>query len=146
MTDPPEDGEDRRASRAIDLVADTIGSDVVVHTYWGAIPEKPYAHLMDANVDAIGFDFVADHEQNLYNIQEYGTKESVALGVVDGKNTLVETPAEIAERIEWVTGNVPAQEFETVYATANTELFYLPVNRFEAKLDALAAAPEEVSL
>ena len=146
VTDPPEDGEDRRASRAIDRVADAVDSDVVVYTYWGAIPEKPYAHLMDADVDAIGFDFVADHERNLYNIQEYGTKESVALGVVDGKNTLVETPAEIAERIEWVTENVPAQEFETVYATANTELFYLPVNRFEAKLESLAAAPAEVEL
>jgi 5-methyltetrahydropteroyltriglutamate--homocysteine methyltransferase len=146
VTDPPADGEDERVSRAVDAVAAATDADVVVHTYWGAIPEKPYAHLMDADVDAIGFDFVADHEQNLYNIQEYGTKDSVALGVVDGKNTLVETPEEIAERIEWVAENVPAEEFETVFATANTELFYLPVNRFEAKLDALAAGAEEVSL
>jgi 5-methyltetrahydropteroyltriglutamate--homocysteine methyltransferase len=146
VTDPPGEGEDRRASRAVDRVADAVETDVVVHTYWGAIPEKPYAHLMDADVDAIGLDFVSDHEKNLYNIQEYGTKDSVALGVVDGKNTLVETPEEIAERIEWVAENVPAEEFETVFATANTELFYLPVNRFEAKLDALAAGAEEVSL
>ena len=76
----------------------------------------------------------------------HSMRSAISAGVVDGKNTLVETPAEIAERIEWVAENVPAQEFETVYATANTELFYLPVNRFEAKLDALAAAPEEVSL
>ena len=145
VTDPPSDGEDARASAAIDRVADAVDAEVVVHTYWGAIPEKPYAHLMDADVDAIGFDFVADHEQNLYNIQEYGTKDSVALGVVDGKNTLVETPAEIADRVEWVRENAPAQEFETVYATANTELFYLPVNKFEAKLESLAAAPGEVS-
>ena len=145
VTDPPADGEDARASAAIDRVAGAVDADVVVHTYWGAIPEKPYAHLMDANVDAIGFDFVADHEENVYNIQEYGTKDSIALGVVDGKNTLVETPAEIAERVEWVRENVPAQEFETVYATANNELFYLPVNKFEAKLESLAAAPGEVS-
>ena len=145
VTDPPSDGEDARASAAIDRVADAVDAEVVVHTYWGAIPEKPYAHLMDADVDAIGFDFVADHEENVYNIQEYGTKDSVALGVVDGKNTLVETPAEIADRVEWVRENAPAQEFETVYATANTELFYLPVNKFEAKLESLAAAPGEVS-
>ena len=145
VTDPPSDGEDARASAAIDRVADAVDAEVVVHTYWGAVPEKPYAHLMDADVDAIGFDFVADHEENVYNIQEYGTKDSVALGVVDGKNTLVETPAEIADRVEWVRENAPAQEFETVYATANTELFYLPVNKFEAKLESLAAAPGEVS-
>jgi 5-methyltetrahydropteroyltriglutamate--homocysteine methyltransferase len=148
VADPPGDGEDRRASDAIDAVAGAVpvDTDVVVHTYWGAIPEKPYAHLMDAAVDAIGFDLVADHDRTLYNIQEYGTKPSVALGVVDGKNTSVESPAEIAERVEWVLDNLPAESFETIYATANTELFYLPVNKFEAKLEALAAAPAEVEL
>jgi 5-methyltetrahydropteroyltriglutamate--homocysteine methyltransferase len=142
----PDDGEDERASEAIDHVATAVDADVVVHTYWGAIPEKPYAHLMDADIDAVGFDFVADHETNVYNIQEYGTKDSIALGVVDGQNTLVETPEEIAERIEWVDDSVPAQTFDTVYATSNTELFYLPQNKFEAKLDALADGVEEVSL
>ncbi|MEF8807320.1 methionine synthase [Natronomonas sp.] len=142
----PDEGEDERASEAIDTVASAVDTEVVVHTYWGAIPEKPYAHLMDADVDAIGFDFVSDHEANLYNIQEYGTKDSIALGVVDGQNTLVESPADIAERIEWVDDNVPAQAFDTVYASSNTELFYLPQNKFEEKLDALADATEEVSL
>jgi 5-methyltetrahydropteroyltriglutamate--homocysteine methyltransferase len=148
VTDPPNDDEDRRASAAIDRVADAVPAetDVVVHTYWGAIPEKPYAHLMDADVDAIGFDLVAEQDRTMYNIQEYGTTESVALGVVDGKNTLVESPGEIAERVEWVESNVPAQSFETIYVTANTELFYLPVNKFEAKLEALAAAPAAVEL
>jgi 5-methyltetrahydropteroyltriglutamate--homocysteine methyltransferase len=142
----PDDGADERASEAIDRVATAVDADVVVHTYWGAIPEKPYAHLMDADIDAVGFDFVSDHETNVYNIQEYGTKDSIALGVVDGQNTLVETPEEIAERIEWVDDSVPAQTFDTVYATSNTELFYLPQNKFEAKLDALADGVEEVSL
>ena len=145
VTDAPEDGEDERASRAIDAVASSTDADVVVHTYWGSIPEKPYAHLMDADIDAIGFDFVSDHEGSVYNIQEYGTKDEIALGVVDGQNTLVEEPTEIAERIEWVREQVPAEAFDRIYATSNTELFYLPTNRAEAKLDALAAAPAEVS-
>jgi 5-methyltetrahydropteroyltriglutamate--homocysteine methyltransferase len=138
----PGDGLDEAASEAIDTVAAAVGSEVVVHTYFGAIPEKPYAHLMDADVDAIGFDFVSDHETTIYNLQEYGTKESIAMGVVDGQNTLVESPEEIRERIAWVEEQIPAQTFETVYATANTELFYLPTNKAEAKLDALAAAAE----
>ena len=145
VTDAPAGGEDERVSEAIDTVAAAADADVVVHTYWGSIPEKPYAHLMDADVDAIGFDFVSDHEGSLYNIQEYGTKDEIALGVVDGQNTLVESPEEIAERIEWVESQISAQEFERIYATANTELFYLPTNKADAKLDALAAAPAEVS-
>jgi 5-methyltetrahydropteroyltriglutamate--homocysteine methyltransferase len=141
VTDAPADGEDERASEAIDAVATAIDAEVVVQTYWGALEEKVHAHLLDADVDAVGYDFVTDHEQNLYNINEYGTKDDVALGLVDGQNTLVETPEEIRERIEWVADQT-ANDFETVYATANTELFYLPVNKFEAKLEALATAAE----
>jgi len=141
----PGEGADERASEAIDTVASAVDADVVAHTYWGALDEKVYAHLMDAAVDAIGFDLVADHEQNVYNVQEYGTKDDVALGLVDGQNTFVETPETIRERVEWFVEQTDG-DYDTVYATANTELFYLPQNKFEAKIEALAdaAAIEEV--
>lgn len=140
VEEPPGDGEDATASEAIDTVASAIDTDVVVHTYFGALPEKVHAHLLDADIDAVGYDFVSDHEETLYNINEYGTKDDIALGIVDGQNTRVEEASTIRERIEWVQDNTPAADFETVYATANTGLFYLPMNRFEAKLDALADA------
>ncbi len=117
-------------------------AEVVVHPFYGALEEKTYAHLMDADVDAIGFDLVSDHEQNVYNVQEYGTKGSVALGVVDGQNTLVEEPATVRERFDWFTEQVPAQSFERAYLTSNTELFYLPVNKAEAKAETLATAAD----
>jgi 5-methyltetrahydropteroyltriglutamate--homocysteine methyltransferase len=100
---------------------------------------------MDADVDAIGFDFVTETEDALYNINEYGTKDQVALGLVDGGNTLVESPETIRDRVEWVDERTHTG-FERVYVTSNTELFYLPVNKFEAKLGALgdAAALAEV--
>ncbi|MCD2204169.1 5-methyltetrahydropteroyltriglutamate--homocysteine methyltransferase [Halobacterium sp. KA-6] len=145
VTNPPEEGEDERASEAIDTVADAVDADVVAHTYWGALEEKVHAHLLDAGVDAIGYDFVTSHEDNLYNVTEYGTKDSVALGVVDGQNTLVESPETIRDRVDWFRDSVPdAIEFDDAYVTANTGLFYLPVNRFEQKLQALADATHEV--
>jgi 5-methyltetrahydropteroyltriglutamate--homocysteine methyltransferase len=135
----PDDDYAALARVAIDTVADATDADVVVHSYWGALEEKVYAHLMDADVDAIGFDVVTgDRSKTLYNINEYGTKDSVALGLVDGQNTLVESPETVRDRIEWVQNQIPAQEFDTVYATSNTELFYLPVNKSQEKLAALA--------
>jgi 5-methyltetrahydropteroyltriglutamate--homocysteine methyltransferase len=141
VTDAPGDGVDERASEAIDAVASAADAEVVVQTYWGALEEKVHAHLLVAGIDAVGYDFVSDHEANLYNINEYGTKADIALGLVDGQNTLVETPGVIRERIDWVDEQT-TNDFETVYATVNTELFYLPVNKFEAKLDALASVAE----
>jgi len=146
VTDPPAEGEDERASDAIDTVAQAADADVVAHTYWGALEEKVHAHLLDAGVDAVGYDFVTNYEDNLYNVTEYGTKDSVALGVVDGQNTLVESPETIRERVDWFRDSVPeAIEFDDAYVTANTGLFYLPVNRFEQKLQALADATAEVT-
>jgi len=136
---PPGDGIDERASEAIDAVATATDAEVVLQPYWGALDEKVHAHVLDADVDALGYDLVSDPEATVYNVQEYGTRDDVALGLVDGQNTLVESPETIAERIDWFTEQVPAQDFGTIYATANTELFYLPVNKFEAKLDALGA-------
>ncbi|WP_435066476.1 5-methyltetrahydropteroyltriglutamate--homocysteine methyltransferase [Haloplanus sp. C73] len=145
VENPPEDDVDELASEAIDRVAAATDADVVVHTYWGAVPEKTYAHLMDADVDAIGFDFVTDADASLYNINEYGTKDQIAMGLVDGQNTLVESPETIRDRVEWVQDQTQP-DFDRAYVTSNTELFYLPVNKFEDKLQALgdAAALAEV--
>jgi 5-methyltetrahydropteroyltriglutamate--homocysteine methyltransferase len=145
LESPPGDGADERASEAIDTVAGAVDADVVAHTYWeshggdGGIDEKVYAHLLDADIDAVGFDLVANHEDNAYVISEYGCTDDVALGVVDGQNTLVESPEEVCERVEWALSNTPGTDFETVYATVNTPTFYLPSGKFEEKLAALGA-------
>ncbi|MDQ2049592.1 5-methyltetrahydropteroyltriglutamate--homocysteine methyltransferase [Natronolimnohabitans sp. A-GB9] len=138
----PEDGQDERASEAIDQVATAVDADVVVQPYWGALEEKVYAHLLDADIDAVGFDFVANQDDNLYNIQEYGATDDAALGLADGQNTLVEDPEAIRDRVEWVEDKLQVTEFETVYLTTNTETFYLPYGKFEEKLEVLAEAAE----
>ncbi|WP_306052331.1 5-methyltetrahydropteroyltriglutamate--homocysteine methyltransferase [Natronococcus wangiae] len=138
----PEDGLDKRASEAIDRVASATDADVVVQPYWGALEEKVYAHLLDADVDAVGFDFVASREDNVYNLQEYGATDDVSLGLADGQNTLVEDPEAIRDRVDWVYEQIPVTDFETVYLTTNTETFYLPYGKFEEKLAVLAEAAD----
>ena len=141
VTNPPGTARGEAVSEAIDEVATAADADVVVHTYWDAFGEETYAHLLDADVDAVGYDLVADAETSAEVAAEYGTPDSVAVGVVDGQNTLVESPETIRERVQWFEGRLPeAVDVETVYVTSNTELFYLPVNRFEEKLAALGAA------
>lgn len=146
VVNPPEDGEDARASEAIDAVANATDADVVVQPYFGSLTEKVHAHVLDADIDALGYDLVTDHEGCLSNINEFGTTDSVSLGLVDGQNTLVESPETVAERVDWFEDNTPVNEFEKEYLTTNTEPFYLPYNKFEEKLAVLgeAARLEEV--
>ncbi len=143
VTAPPDNDLAAAVPDAIDTVAGATDADVVVHTYFGALDEKTYAHLMDADVDALGLDVVAaDREQTVYNAVEYGVADHVALGVADGQNTLVESPETLRDRAEWFAEQVPATDFERVYLSTNTEPFYLPVNKHRAKLDAVGAAAD----
>ncbi len=144
VTDAPADGEESTATDAISTVAEATDAEVVVQTSYGALGEKLYAHLVDeAGADALGLDLVAgDRDDTVYNVQEFGATDSLALGLVDGQNTLVEEPETLAERVEWFESQVPAEAFDRTYLTPNTELFYLPANKYRAKLNALAAAVE----
>jgi len=147
VTDAPGEEFQERASQAIDAVADATDAEVVVQSYWGSYDEKTYAHLMDADVDALGFDFIAgDRDTHLYNINEYGTKESISLGLIDGQNTQVETVETVRDRLDWVPNQIPGQEFDTVYATPNTELAYLPVSKYREKLAVLGEAVAETEV
>ena len=144
VTNPPAEGAESTATDAIATVADATDADVVVQTAYGALGEKLYAHLVDeAGADALGLDLVAgDRDDTVYNVQEFGSTDSLALGLVDGQNTLVEEPETLAERVEWFESQVPNEGFDRTYLTPNTELFYLPANKYRAKLNALAAATE----
>ncbi|MFB6250712.1 MAG: 5-methyltetrahydropteroyltriglutamate--homocysteine methyltransferase [Halobellus sp.] len=143
VTSPPGDDLAPEVPEAIDTVASATDAEVVVHTYFGALEEKTYAHLLDADLDAVGFDIVAgDRKQTVYNASEYGCPSDVALGLADGQNTLVETAETLHERASWFTEQVPSTDFETVYLTTNTEPFYLPVTKFREKLSALSAAAD----
>jgi len=136
----PGDGLDERASEAIGAVATATDAEVAVQPVYGALEERVYAHLLDADIDAVGFDLVSDHDANVYNAQEYGATDDVLLGLVDGRNTLVESPETIRERVEWFQEQTPAADYGRIYVTANTDLFFLPTNRFGEKLEALATA------
>ena len=142
VTDPPGDGTDERAADAVDRVARATDAPVVVGTAWAAFEEKPYAHLLDAAIDAVGFDFVnGARDRTLYCINEYGTTDDVALGVTDAQNTRVEDPETIADRAEWVHDQTHGS-FDRTYLTHTTGAFFLPVNRHREKLAALAEGAE----
>ena len=144
VTNPPAEGEESTATDAIATVADATDADVVVQTFYGALDEKLYAHLVDeAGADALGLDLIAgDRDDTVYNVQEFGSTDSLSLGLVDGQNTLVEEPETVAERVEWFESQIPLEGFDRTYLTPNTELFYLPENKYRAKLNTLAAAAE----
>ncbi|MBX0306047.1 5-methyltetrahydropteroyltriglutamate--homocysteine methyltransferase [Haloarcula salinisoli] len=134
-----------RVREAIETVADAIDASVLVHTYWGTVSETVYEQLLDASVDGVGFDLVTSRADSVSLVSEYGLTESVLLGVVNGQNTRLEDADDVRHTSREFVDRA-AETPEQVYLSPNTELFYLPTNRCEAKLETLARAADTVEV
>lgn len=141
VTNPPEPDRLAAVTEALDTVAGAIDAEVVVWPFWGALEGDVYEAVRDSAVDVVGFDLVTAPDASAALAAEHGTTDDVALGVVDGQNTLVEDPDAIQEA---VTSFCSAADVDpdAAYIGPNTELFYLPTNRATEKLAALGAASE----
>ncbi|MDO8615778.1 MAG: uroporphyrinogen decarboxylase family protein [Dehalococcoidia bacterium] len=78
--------------------------------------------LLELPVDVIGLDFVAG-PHNWTALRGRRFEKKLGFGVVDGRNTRVETPAEIAEAIKRVSDLVPP---ERLYVNPSCGLEYVP--------------------
>ena len=141
-TNPDTAGEP--AFKAIETAVTAVdASDVIVQSYWGNPSPDGYAALRELEC-GIGFDLVTDTPGAEALIDAHGAPETLALGVIDGQNTRMEDAEEVASL---VAAFESAAEPERTYLTPNTELFYLPTNHVQEKLEVLATAadPTEVS-
>jgi 5-methyltetrahydropteroyltriglutamate--homocysteine methyltransferase len=140
VTNPPENEHGNAVREAIDTVATASDAEVLVVPFYGVPDEATYAHLLDADV-GIGYDLVSDHHGAVELVGEYGTTETVLLGVVDGQHSGVEDVETVRERAAWFRDQIPdVNEPEEALLAPNTELFYLPVERYRAKLATLGQA------
>jgi len=137
---PPPEELDPRVPEAVDAVAGAVDADVVLFAPGGALGEKLYAHLMDADVEALGFDFLTERADTLYNVTEYGTTDAVAAGVVDGGAPAVADADTVRERLAWIDEQVPTQEFDRIYVAPNAGLRSLSVAAAKSTLSTLADA------
>lgn len=140
VTNPPGNERGELVREAIDTVASASPAETLVAPFYGVPDEATYAHLLDADV-GVGYDLVSDHQGAVALAGEYGTTATVLLGVVDGQHSGVEDVDTVRDRATWFRERLPdATEPEVAVLAPNTELFYLPVVRYKAKLATLGRA------
>lgn len=103
----PEDAS--WASRAINIVLDAIRGTKAVHLCFGNYGgqtiqtgtwKRLIGFLNELRADHLVLEMSRRSEEELTALRELDTRLGVGLGVIDIKSTLIETPAEIAGRIE----------------------------------------------
>lgn len=135
----PEDF--RLFSEAIEIVAAEKGrSHLALYTYFGNAAPL-YEKLLDLPVDAIGLDFTYSLRLPQM-IAELGCDKDIGLGLIDGRNTKLERPDEIIEKLQPM---LPALKGETVYINPSCGLGdYLPREIAFQKLQLAATVADKL--
>ncbi len=121
--------------RAMDVLWEGVGTRRALYTYFGHV-EGLYPAMLDLPVDVIGLDFVAGRARNWDVLRQAKFTKELGLGVLDARNTRLETPEQVAEACRRAMELVPAA---ALHVGPSAGLEFLPRRVARRKLDALVA-------
>lgn len=119
--------------RAMEVLWDGVRSQRALYTYFGDVAGV-YPAILDLPVDIIGLDFVAG-TRNWDLLSRASFTKHLGLGIVDARNTRMETPEAVADACRRATELVPADRLR-VGPSAGLE--FLPRKVARRKLEVLA--------
>jgi 5-methyltetrahydropteroyltriglutamate--homocysteine methyltransferase len=138
------------AVEAVNIVAEGTGVTWALHVCYGNRYSRPlwqghydflFPAVLDAAVDQLVLEFARKGYDDLPVIQKSGWDRHIGLGVVDVKNTEVETPELIADRIRRAAEVVPA---DRLIINPDCGLRNLPGPVARAKLQAMVTGAAAV--
>ena len=122
-------GEDdlELAKQAVDRVFKGVGCERMIHLFFGDVLNV-LPGILDFPVDVLGFDLTST---NIRELAEYSVDGGVALGLIDGRNSLMEREEPMLRKVESYLGrNEPRQ----LYITPSCDLEFLPPPVAEEKV------------
>jgi 5-methyltetrahydropteroyltriglutamate--homocysteine methyltransferase len=94
-------------TQALTRLLDGVNAEVGVYTWFGDC-SGILQDLLDTPADVIGLDFVAG-PGNWAALESVSFGKKLGFGVIDGRNTRMETPDQVADAVKRVTNLVPAE-------------------------------------
>jgi 5-methyltetrahydropteroyltriglutamate--homocysteine methyltransferase len=120
--------------RAMDVLWDGVTAERALYTYFGHV-DGLYPAILDLPVDILGLDFVAG-AQNWNVLRKAKFTKQLGLGIVDARNTKMETPEAVADACRRAAEFVPA---DRLHVGPSAGLEFLPRKVAQRKLEVLAA-------
>jgi 5-methyltetrahydropteroyltriglutamate--homocysteine methyltransferase len=121
------------AAGALTRLLDGITAERGVYTWFGSA-KGVLPQLLDTPADVIGLDFVSGRD-NWETLRGLRFEKKLGFGIVDGRNTRIETPVQVSEAIKRVSEFVPP---ERLYVNPSSGLEYVPREVAFEKLKTLA--------
>jgi 5-methyltetrahydropteroyltriglutamate--homocysteine methyltransferase len=113
-------GDAALAAKALTVMLEGCSAETGVYTWFGSASGVLPA-LLDTPVDVIGLDFVSGPDN--WDAVRSGFTKKLGFGIVDGRNTRLESPEQIADAVKRITDIVPP---ERLYVNPSCGLEYVP--------------------
>ncbi len=129
--------------RAINVACEGVDAHLILHVCYGNRYGKPYwdgnyrflfPGIFEANVHQLALEFARKGDDDLELFSKYPSELELGLGVLDVKNTQIETPHLVAERIRRALKHVRS---EKLYVNPDCGLHNLPAKVAFKKLQAM---------
>ncbi len=120
--------------RAMAVLWDGVDAQRALYTYFGHV-DGLYPALLDLPVDVLGLDFVAG-PRNWDVLRTAKFTKQLGLGIVDARNTKMETPEAVTAACRRAAALVPASH---LHVGPSAGLEFLPRKVAQRKLEVLAA-------
>jgi 5-methyltetrahydropteroyltriglutamate--homocysteine methyltransferase len=120
--------------RAMEVLWDGVTATRALYTYFGHV-DGLYPALLDLPIDILGLDFVAG-AKNWEVLRKAKFTKQLGLGIVDARNTKIETPEAVATACRRAAEFVPADH---LHVGPSAGLEFLPRKVAQRKLEVLAA-------
>ncbi len=138
LLDAPEDLE--LAGEALATVTSELeNAETLLCTYYGDA-KRLGPELFELPVNGFGLDFISGPE-NFELLQDFPPHTRLQAGIVDARNTKLETVEEVVSSIDRLLNNFTE---ETLSVAPSCGLEFLPREKARAKLDRLAEAAKKV--
>jgi 5-methyltetrahydropteroyltriglutamate--homocysteine methyltransferase len=138
LLDAPED-LDLAAEAIAAVTSDLRTADTLLCTYFGDA-KRLGPQLFNLPVNGFGLDFVSGPE-NYQLLDDFPSNAKLQAGIVDARNTKLESVAEVVSSIDRLLNNLTE---ETLTVAPSCGLEFLPREKARAKLERLAEAARKV--
>ncbi|MBI4399795.1 hypothetical protein HY570_03515 [Candidatus Micrarchaeota archaeon] len=120
---------------AYEIATKTPNIKYSLQVFFGDISSR-LGDLLDLPVHGIGIDFT---ETNVANLKDYSFTKELCAGIIDGRNSLVENPENIANLVKKIKEVTNAK---TIYISPNCELEFVPQAIANQKVRAIKKAAD----